>query len=225
MKSPALPKAISKSYTLLRGDTVSLAGLSQQELKFLKDLLRLARNDVDYFEICAKACGPGSLALRGYSGLTRAIAQTPLYQAASDLAIRAGIHQHLVLAPEHEHLRSQAPTDGSTLSVTQAADLLLMSRAAVHKAIKAGKIRFLRVGNVILVDRQSVLDYGQRPAKAKTAKGSSRHAHGSETHPLPVAAKGITSGGPPRPWARWGASMRPSLWPKLRAGPGPATAM
>lgn len=192
MNTSTLPKTIGKSYSLLKGGTVSLAALTAQELKFLKELLRMARNDVDYFEICAKACGPGSLALRGYSGLTRAIADTPLYRAASDLATRAGIHQHLVLAPEHEHLRSQAPADGSTLSVTQAADLLLVSRAAVHKAIKAGKIKFLRIGNVILVERQSVLDYGQRPAKAEPAKESPRHGRGTGTPPLPVAAKGVS---------------------------------
>lgn len=194
MNSSTLPKTIGKSYSLLKGGTVSLAGLTAQERKFLKDLLRMARSDVDYFEICAKACGPGSVALRGYSGLTRALADTPLYQAASDLATRAGIRQHLVLAPEHEALRSQAPTDGSTLSVTQAADLLLMSRAAVHKAIKAGKIKFLRIGNVILVDRQSVLDYGRRPAKAeparKSTKQASGHGHLPATPALPVAAKG-----------------------------------
>src|SRR5262249_30172311 len=136
-------------YVLLDGTKLSLAGLAASESRFLKDLLRMARNDEDYFEIYAKACGPGSIALRGRSGLTPELARTALYLAARDLATRAGIHQHLILAPEHETRRSEVPADGSTVSVTQAAEMLGISRAAVHKAIRAGKLRPLRIGNVL----------------------------------------------------------------------------
>lgn len=185
-----LPRTIGRSYALLDGTKVSLAGLTAQESTFLKNLLRMARKDEDYFDIYAKACGPASIALRGHSGLTPELARTPLYQAARDLATRAGIQQHLILAPEHEARRPEVPTDGSTVSVTQAAEILGISRAAVHKAVKAGKIKSLRIGNVILVDRQSVLDYGRRPAPAKPTKRTTRHGHRTETPPLPVAAKG-----------------------------------
>lgn len=180
----ALPRTIGHRYVLLDGSTVSLADLTAKESTFLKGLLRMAREDEDYFEIYARACGPGSIALRGHSGLTRALAGTALYLAARDLATRAGIKQSLILAPEHEARRHQLPTDGSTVSVTQAAEILGVSRAAVHKAIKGGKIRSQRIGNVILAERESVLEYGRHPARRP------RHGHSVETVPLPVAAKG-----------------------------------
>lgn len=185
-----LPRTIGRRYVLLDGSKVSLAGLTAKESIFLKDLLRMARKDEDYFDIYARACGPGSIALRGHSGLTRALAETPLYLAARDLATRAGIQQHLILAPEHEARRHQLPTDGSTVSVTQAAEILGISRAAVHKAIQGGKIRSQRIGNVILADRMSVLEYGERPAKPRATRRPARHGHRTETPPLPVATKG-----------------------------------
>jgi len=190
MKPANLPSSVTNTYALLDGRKLSLDGLSPRESKFLRELLRMARNEEDYFEIYAKACGPGSVALRGASSLTRALAETPLYLVARDLATRAGIHQQLILAPEYESLRVLAPTDGSTVSVTQAAEILGISRTAVHKAIKAGKIIARRIGNALLAERQSVLAYTHRPQRTRSSSRSPRQEHGTASHGAPVTAKG-----------------------------------
>ena len=74
----------------------------------------------------------GRLALRGRARVTREIVESPLYLAARDVATRAGMAQGLILAPRHEKLREQIPTDRSLMSVVQAADLMGVSRAAVY---------------------------------------------------------------------------------------------
>jgi excisionase family DNA binding protein len=133
--------------------------LKAHELAFLDSLKKMAANDVSYFEIERVAIGPGSPALQGWTRVTREIIETPLYKAAVDIVTRAGIAQGLILAPEHEKERNRISTDRSQMSVTQAADTLGLSRAAVHKAIKEKRIDSAQYGNVILVDRKSVERY------------------------------------------------------------------
>ncbi len=69
----------------------------------------------------------------GRQTIDRRTAATPLYLAAEDIAIHAGVQQGLILAPEFEHLRAEFPTDGSHISVAQAADVIGISRAAAYK--------------------------------------------------------------------------------------------
>ncbi|MGH9399974.1 MAG: helix-turn-helix domain-containing protein [Thermoanaerobaculia bacterium] len=151
-----------KTYTLLNGKTLDLSELSPAEGAFLRGLRRMTENDISYFEICRSAIGPGSPALRGRQTIDRRTAATPLYLAAEDIATRAGIQQGLILAPEFEHLRAQFPTDGSHISAAQAADFIGISRAAVYKAINAGTLQALRIGNVTVVNKKSAVEYRQR---------------------------------------------------------------
>lgn len=151
-----------KTYTLLNGRTLDLRGLSPSDRAFLRDLRRMIGEDINYFEIERAAIGPGSPALRGRQTIGRRTAATPLYLAAEDIATRAGIEQGLILAPEHEHLRGDFPTDGSHISATQAADLIGISRVAVHKAVRAGTLAALRIGNVVIVNRESAVEYRRR---------------------------------------------------------------
>lgn len=155
-----------KTYALLNGNRIDLSALSPTERAFLRDLRRMAEQDISYFEIARTAVGPGSPALRGRSTIDRRIAISPLYLAAEDIATRAGIAQELILAPEYEDLRGKFPTDGSHISATQAADLIGISRAAVHKAIKAETLEALRIGNVTVVNRQSAVAYRQHRESA-----------------------------------------------------------
>lgn len=155
-----------KTYALLNGNRIDLSALSPTERAFLRDLRRMAEQDISYFEIARTAVGPGSPALRGRSTIDRRIAISPLYLAAEDIATRAGVAQGLILAPEYEHLRGKFPTDRSHISATQAADLIGISRAAVHKAIKAETLEALRIGNVTVVNRQSAVAYRQRRESA-----------------------------------------------------------
>jgi hypothetical protein len=161
-----------KKYTLLDGRQLSLAGLDARERAFLTDLEKMARQSISYFEIYRVAVGPGSIALGGHNRIDRQLAESPLYLVAVDLATRAGIKQGLILAPQHEHQRASAPTDGAMISVAQAADLIGISRAAVYKAIDKGALAVRRIGNVTVVDRKSAGEYrAQRsPVAAKRRK-------------------------------------------------------
>jgi excisionase family DNA binding protein len=145
-----------KRYTLLSGQTVTLEGIDARELAFLKNLRRMAKEGASFFEVERVAIGPGSPALQGWSRVTPEIVSSPLYRVASDITARAGIAEGLILAPSHEHKRSQIPADRSLMSVTQAATTLGISRSAVHKAIQAKRLAAKRYGNVVLVKRDAV---------------------------------------------------------------------
>jgi excisionase family DNA binding protein len=153
---------MEKKYTLLSGETVSLEELEHREEEFLDTLMEMARRNISYFEIYRMAIGPGSIALRGRNQVNRSILKSPLYEAARDIATRAGIAQGLILAPEYENERAKAPQDFSMISVMQAADLIGVSRAAVYKAIEKGKLRCHKIGNVTVVEKASALDYRDR---------------------------------------------------------------
>lgn len=156
-----------KKYKLLSGETVRLDDFEAHELAFLKNLERMAKSRMSFFEIERVAIGPGSPALRGWSRLTWEIAGSALYRVASDIATRAGITEGLVLAPEHENKRTQIPADRSLMSVTQAANTLGVSRAAVHKAIQQKRLAAQRYGNVFLVTREQVLRHQRERVRAK----------------------------------------------------------
>lgn len=119
----------------------------------------MAKDGISFFDVERVAIGPGSPALQGWSRVTREIVSSPLYRVAADIATRAGITEGLILAPEHEDKRNQVPSDRSLMSVTQAANTLGISRAAVHKAIQEKRLAAQRCGNVILVGRDIVQKY------------------------------------------------------------------
>lgn len=178
-------------HKLPSGETVHLKGVEAQELAFLKDLQRMAKNGISFFEIERVAIGPGSAALQGWSRVMRAIAGSPLYFVAADIATRAGIAEGLLLAPEHEGKRKEIPADRSLMSVTQAAHTLGLSRAAVHKAIQQKRLAAQRFGNVVLVSRDAVLSYKQQRAQAERAPSGRRgHRPGAALPGSALAAKG-----------------------------------
>ena len=126
---------------------------------------------------------------RGYQGKgpTRKLGRRETHhQRKARLAV-----QGLVLAPEHEDNRTVIPADRSTMSVTQAANTLGISRAAVHKAIKQERLAARWCGNVILVSRDAVLRYkqgraegGRKPPNAQVQAASGASARTA------LAAKG-----------------------------------
>jgi excisionase family DNA binding protein len=148
-----------RSHKLLSGETVPLRSIDAREAAFLTDLQKMAKTGVSFFDIERVAIGPGSPALRGRSRVTPEIVSSPLYRAASDIATRAGIADGLILAPKHQRVSGQIPRDRSMMSITQAADALGVSRAAVHKAIQQKRLAARRYGNVFLVDRTDVARY------------------------------------------------------------------
>jgi hypothetical protein len=154
-----MAKRALKKRVLLDGRSVDLGTLNVHQRAFLAELEKMAGQGVSYFEIYRTAQGPGSPALQGRGRIDRRIAESPLYLAAQDIATRAGIAQGLVLAPEHEPERSKAVVEGSMISVTQAAGLIGITRAAVYKAIENKALPALHIGNVTVVDRKAALSY------------------------------------------------------------------
>jgi excisionase family DNA binding protein len=151
---------------------VDLTNASADEVAFLRLLQRMRKQGASYFELERHAVGPRSPALRGGNHVDWSLIGTPLYLAARDVALRAGIEQGLILAPEHEALRRTIPTDGSYVSVLQAASRIGIPPETVHQAIAAGRLRARRFGNVWLVERESAAHY-RAPAlgRARTTAG------------------------------------------------------
>jgi hypothetical protein len=157
-KDSARSKRLTDTYLLLDGRTVSLRGLTPRERSFLRDLEKMVRAEISYFEIERVALGPGSLALAGRNRVDERLATTPIYLAAEDIATRAGIEQGLLLRPEH-HAQSRRLPEAPMVSVVQAAEVIGISRTAVYKAIVKGSLLGLRIGNVTVVDRASAEAY------------------------------------------------------------------
>jgi excisionase family DNA binding protein len=176
-------KQPGRTYRLLDRRTIDLQGLTAREQRFLADLQKMAREEISYFEIERMALGPGSPALGGRNRVDERIAATPLYRAAEDIATRAGIDQGLILAPEHEAKLAAAASDGSMISVVQAADLIGISRTAVYKAIEKGTLKALRIGNVTVVDRQAALAYRDRRGADGREDGARRPSKTEPVHP------------------------------------------
>ncbi|MBI2841530.1 MAG: helix-turn-helix domain-containing protein [Acidobacteria bacterium] len=175
------------AHKLLDGRTLRLGELSRSELDFLATLRRMTTEGVSFFEIERFAIGPGSPALRGRSTVNASVVESALYLAARDIATRAGIEQKLILAPEHERERRSIPADGSLISVTQAANLVGMTRQAVHQAINSKKLIIHHYGNVILVERASAEAFKESRKSGATSRAQSA---GPSRAPLRLAAKG-----------------------------------
>ena len=179
-----------KTYKLLSGESVALGAVDAREAAFLRNLRRMVKEGVSFFEVERMAIGPGSPALQGWSRVTPEIVRSPLYRVARDIATRAGISEGLILAPTHEHERGRVPADRSMMSVTQAATTLGISRAAVHKAIQRRRLAAQRLGNIVLVDRDAVARYKRgRDGMGPSSAGDGTSRSDSPAH-LAVMAKG-----------------------------------
>jgi excisionase family DNA binding protein len=180
-----------KRHKLLSGETVGLEDIEARDLVFLKNLQRMSTSGISFFELERVAIGPGSPALQGWSRVTREIVSSFLYRVAADIATRAGIAEGLVLAPEHEDKRSQIPADRSLMSVTQAANTLGISRAAVHKAIQQKRLAAQRFGNVLLANREAVLRYKRERSQSGSQPSNSRaEASGKTSTRAALVARG-----------------------------------
>ena len=161
-----MAKKTSKKRQLVDGRAIDLGDLDVRQRAFLADLEKMKRQGVSYFEIYRTALGPGSSALDGRSRIDRKTADSTVYLAARDIAMRAGIEQGLILAPEHVEARARARSDASMISVTQAAELIGVTRAAVYKAIGKNALEAFRIGNVTVVNRASALAYKNQRREA-----------------------------------------------------------
>lgn len=148
-----------KSHRLLDGTRIVLKELTRFERDFLRALRTMIKHDASYFDIYRFALGPGSPALQGSTRVDWELLETPLYRVSGDLVTRAGIDQGLILAPQFEHLQELATKIESPLNVVNAADLIGITRIAVYKAIKEGRLKHVKIGNVLLVRRADALAF------------------------------------------------------------------
>ena len=66
--------------------------------------------------------------------------------------------------PEPAHLKKDIPQQSSpenkvTLTVTEASQLIGICKPKMYEIVRAGKVRFVKVGKKILISRQSLLDW------------------------------------------------------------------
>ena len=140
-----------KTYELLTGETIGVTGLDAREEEFLRRLSADAKTgEADYFALLRMVKGPDALPLRGRS-ITAAVARSPLYRVAHDIADRVGIAQGYVLPPNAD--RTAVKQEADLLSLTEAADLVGISRPAAHQALTEGRLAGQRVGNAWVVRR------------------------------------------------------------------------
>lgn len=153
-------------HTLLNGEILDLSGLDQDDRTYLA-ALRDAR-DADYFDLLRRVKGPGARALRD-GRITPAVSRSTLYRVAEDIATRVGIEQGWVLAPGVDISGLEVGND--LLSMTEAADLLEITRPAVHQALKEGRLRGRRVGNAWVIKKADAEAY-LRDRREREARSS-----------------------------------------------------
>ncbi|MGH9323479.1 MAG: helix-turn-helix domain-containing protein [Vicinamibacteria bacterium] len=138
-------------HKLLDGEVVDASGFSEAEHRFLKELAEDGRRGAEYFDLLRRVKGPGALPLRG-GRLTPRIARSPFYRVAHDVADRVGIEQGYLLAPDVERPVGRR-VESDLLSLTEAAELIGISRPAAHQALVEGRLKGQRVGNAWVVRR------------------------------------------------------------------------
>ncbi len=155
-------------YELLNGEVLDLARLPPADRAFLAELSRDAAAEGDYSDLLGRVKGPGAVPLRG-GRITPDVAGSVLYRVAHDMADRVGIRQGLVLEPGVEV--PDMDDEGGLLSLTEAADLIGISRAAAHQALRESRLRGLRVGTAWIVRRVDAESYQPR-ARSQAANGA-----------------------------------------------------
>ncbi len=159
-----------KTHKLLNADVLDLSDLRKAEQEFLKQLSADAARGADYFDLLRRVKGPGALPLRG-GPITPAIARSVLYRVAHDIADRVGIEQGYLLAPDVDRKANPGPP-AELLSLTEAAEVIGISRPAAHQALVEGRLRGQRVGYAWVVRRADAGAFRQ----ARSDTGGSRLA-------------------------------------------------
>ena len=143
-------------YELLNGDRVSIGWLSEKDMVFLEGLKQAYKQGDDYFEMLRAVRGKNAYTLKGETCLTNKVAQSVLFRVASDIGERAGIKQGVSLHPDQG---IGSPDDDVLCSMSEAAEIIGISRAAVHQALTKGKLRGWMVGTIWVLVRAEVLAY------------------------------------------------------------------
>lgn len=165
-------------YELLDGEVINTSSFSQAEQRFLRELSEDGRRGAEYFDLLRRVKGPQAPPLRG-GRLTPLIARSAFYRVAHDIADRVGIEQGYLLAPDVERPMGGA-LQRDLLSLTEAADLIGISRPAAHQAVVEGRLRGERIGNAWVVRRADASAFKDtRDSRDADSPGDARHAAAS----------------------------------------------
>ena len=74
------------------------------------------------------------------------------------------VDQLLLQFDEAAHLNNDIPQQSSpenkvTLTVSEAAEMIGISKPSMYEVVRAGKVRSVKVGKKILISRQSLMDW------------------------------------------------------------------
>jgi hypothetical protein len=155
-----------KTYTLLSGEIISLLGLSPADHQYLLKLNSDARGDVDYFDLLRRVKGPESPLLRD-GRITKEVVRSAVYRAAHDIADRAGIEQGYLLAPDVEQPATLGASE-KLLSLTEAAEVIGISRPATHQALVEGRLPGQKVGNAWVTTKTDAEAFKRKRAERGT---------------------------------------------------------
>jgi len=141
----------TKTYELLSGERLDLSQVTESDWTYLQELSTDAREGADYFDLLRRVKGPESPLLDG-GRITKALVRSAVYRVAHDIADRVGIKQGYLLAPDVERPATLGSPE-KLLSLTEAAELIGISRPATHQALVEGRLPGQKVGNAWVVTR------------------------------------------------------------------------
>ncbi len=156
-------------FTLLDGETIDASRLSRRDLEFLLDLLWRTLADQPASEVGVLVAGHGAYPLKGRERVTTRVSSEPLYRVANDIFIRLAIRQGRMGATETDDV----PVD-DVVSVSEAASMLGVSRAAVIKALKRGRFQGRKIGKTWVLVRRSVERYEVTRSKVEAGRAAHR---------------------------------------------------
>jgi hypothetical protein len=157
-------------YRLLDGHIVDLSSVGRKDMGFLLGLMLRAFEEEDYFSLERAVCSRGAYPLKGSPRVTREVHDSELFAVAQDIVFRAGIRQG-VIAPARGEPR--IPSE-EIMSVTDAARKLGVTRSAVIKAARTGRIRGKKIGHTWALLRRSVESYEVAQHRVEAGRAAHR---------------------------------------------------
>lgn len=154
------------AYELLNGECVSIGWLGDSDMRFLENLKNRAVINDSYFDLLREVRDSGAYPLKGAKCLTKAVAQSVLYKVASDIVERAGIRQGVSLEPGGD---MESPDEKPLVSLSEAAEIIGMSRAGVHLALTKGRLKGWLIGSMWVLDFDSVKKYKENRIEVANA--------------------------------------------------------
>jgi excisionase family DNA binding protein len=144
------------AYELLNGERISIGWLSERDMTFLEGLKVAWQQGDDYFELLRAVRGKNAYTFKGAKKLTPEVAQSVLFRVAQDIVERAGIKQGVALPPGDG---LEIPDNKPLCSISEAAEIIGVSRSAIHQSLTRGKLRGWMVGTIWVLARADVLAY------------------------------------------------------------------